>query len=324
MDALAVQGLLRRLGEEGRVFDVPRVPAGTSPASWYREFVAASKPCILMGLAKDWQAVQQWDSKGLLERLQDREVRVAVTPDGRADAVRRVTVGGEERGVFMLPEERRMPFRELLQRLEQEGEGTEEVCYAQAQNGSFSDDFSALSEDCSDSVAAFGREAFGCEKAEAVNFWFGGERSISSLHRDHYENLYVVCRGVKRFTLMPPWEIWCTHYTDYPVGRWTRQDGSWKAELDGGRVPWCSADPHDGTGTWPRMEDSHPLTVDVRPGEVLYIPCGWLHRVAQGPLTAAVNYWFEGKVGPVQLLTDTAVRLARCLDNRDALSDADE
>eukprot|EP00756_Hemistasia_phaeocysticola_P016788 Hpha_TRINITY_DN15498_c2_g13::TRINITY_DN15498_c2_g13_i1::g.173100::m.173100/K19219/JMJD7; jumonji domain-containing protein 7 len=231
MDAGAVEGVLRRLGGQGEVFEVPRVSTREmSAARWHREFVAASRPCVLTGLAEDWEALHRWDSEGLLARLEGKEVSVAVTPDGRADAVRRVA----EEDVFMLPEERRMPFEDLLRRLEAETGGVgDEVSYAQAQNGSFLAEFSSLADDCSDSVATFGCEAFGCDKPEAVNFWLGGERSVSSLHRDHYENLYVVCRGVKKFTLMPPWEIWCTHYTDYPVGRWTRRGGSWEAELQG-------------------------------------------------------------------------------------------
>lgn len=32
----------------------------------------------------------------------------------------------------------------------------------------------------------------------------GDENSVSSLHKDHYENLYFVIRGEKHFTLFPP------------------------------------------------------------------------------------------------------------------------
>ena len=37
-----------------------------------------------------------------------------------------------------------------------------------------------------------------------MNFWMGENRSVSSLHKDHYENLYAVIKGTKRFTLFPP------------------------------------------------------------------------------------------------------------------------
>lgn len=32
----------------------------------------------------------------------------------------------------------------------------------------------------------------------------GDEKSVSSLHKDHYENLYAVIRGTKSFLLFPP------------------------------------------------------------------------------------------------------------------------
>ena len=32
----------------------------------------------------------------------------------------------------------------------------------------------------------------------------GEGRSVSSLHKDHYENMYAVIRGTKKFTLFPP------------------------------------------------------------------------------------------------------------------------
>ena len=39
---------------------------------------------------------------------------------------------------------------------------------------------------------------------DAVNFWMGDERAVTSMHKDHYENLYCVVDGAKTFTLIPP------------------------------------------------------------------------------------------------------------------------
>lgn len=62
---------------------------------------------------------------------------------------------------------------------------------------------------------------------EAVNVWFGTAASASSLHKDHYENLMVVLRGTKVFTLIPPWEnAWIEDDKVYPVYRWARRAGS--------------------------------------------------------------------------------------------------
>jgi jumonji domain-containing protein 7 len=49
----------------------------------------------------------------------------------------------------------------------------------------------------------FASEAFDA-KPDAINIWIGGSKSISSLHRDPYENIYTVIRGKKIFKLYPP------------------------------------------------------------------------------------------------------------------------
>ena len=38
----------------------------------------------------------------------------------------------------------------------------------------------------------------------------------------------------------------------------------------------------------------------MRPGEVLYLPAGWIHQVEQHDDTLAVNWWFPARLdGPV-------------------------
>ena len=43
---------------------------------------------------------------------------------------------------------------------------------------------------------------------DAVNIWIGDDKSITSIHSDPYENIYLVVRGAKHFTLFPPTEAW--------------------------------------------------------------------------------------------------------------------
>jgi peptidyl-lysine (3S)-dioxygenase / protease len=44
------------------------------------------------------------------------------------------------------------------------------------------------------------------EPPEASNVWIGNEESTTSLHMDHYENLYCQVVGCKTFYLFPPTE----------------------------------------------------------------------------------------------------------------------
>lgn len=57
---------------------------------------------------------------------------------------------------------------------------------------------------------SFAREVFETQP-DATNLWIGDQRSVTSLHKDPYENLYLVIRGVKEFVLLPPTEFYCLH-----------------------------------------------------------------------------------------------------------------
>lgn len=64
-------------------------------------------------------------------------------------------------------------------------------------------------------------EAFGCQP-DAINFWMGGERSVTSMHKDPYENMYAVVRGEKTFILQPPTDLHCIPYELYTAARYKK------------------------------------------------------------------------------------------------------
>jgi jumonji domain-containing protein 7 len=49
------------------------------------------------------------------------------------------------------------------------------------------------------------------QSADAINFWLGNERSVTAMHRDNYENVYVQVVGRKHFVLLPPIEQPCVN-----------------------------------------------------------------------------------------------------------------
>ena len=59
-------------------------------------------------------------------------------------------------------------------------------------------------------------DAFGTGPPDAINLWIGNEYSISSMHKDHYENLFYVCSGEKMFTLCPPANTPFLYETEFP------------------------------------------------------------------------------------------------------------
>lgn len=61
---------------------------------------------------------------------------------------------------------------------------------------------------------------------DAINLWIGDDRSVTTTHRDPYDNLYLVIRGRKTFTLWPPVEEVCLSARLVRTGRFVYRDGS--------------------------------------------------------------------------------------------------
>ncbi|KAJ3280764.1 JmjC domain-containing protein 7 [Borealophlyctis nickersoniae] len=199
---------LSRLASEARELlgtEVVRLPRPPSPLEFLR-IVTANKPVVFQHVADDWDALRNWRDSDYLDRLLgEGEVTVAVTPNGWADAV----VDGR----FVLPYEESMSFSNLLRKFvtaNDERDATKEwqageaapggpVYYVQSQNNNLHKEFAELLQDVPAHIG-FATEALDREP-DAVNFWMGDSRATTSLHKDHYENLYLVIAGVKTFTL---------------------------------------------------------------------------------------------------------------------------
>ncbi len=196
-----------------------------------------------------------------------------------------------------------MSMVEFMARLEAEEQGNAtEVCYLQQQNNCMAEAFRPLLKDV-DEHLPWATEAMG-SRPEAVNLWVGGSQSLTTFHKDPYENLYAVVRGAKKFELMPPSDVFRMHLGIYPTAQYARTEPP-GLELrlcePASEVRWC---PIDTTSRDPEARRHHPLfwdselpgplTVTVATGEVLYLPALWFHQVQQsrGPVVA-VNYWHD-------------------------------
>ena len=112
-----------------------------------------------------------------------------------------------------------LPFAEALEHVLASTSG-HQVAYLQQQNDCFSSEFAALAGDA-DAEIAWASEALGC-KPEAVNLWIGSPESVTSFHKDHYENLYAVVSGEKHFTLVPPTDVHRMYVREYPTAHYKR------------------------------------------------------------------------------------------------------
>ncbi|XP_037068830.1 bifunctional peptidase and (3S)-lysyl hydroxylase JMJD7-like [Pollicipes pollicipes] len=175
---------------DGHVAELSEVP---SPTAFLRDWYSQNKPFIVRGAIKDWQAFKQWTPKYFRETFGEKPVTVAVTPDGYADAI-----AGE---YLALPEERSMPMAQFLDILEEPSRHNG-VFYIQKQNSNLTDELPELLNGVPSDISWMS-EALD-KSPDAVNFWMGDGRAVTSLHKDHYENIYCVVRGHKDVTLLPP------------------------------------------------------------------------------------------------------------------------
>lgn len=127
----------------------------------------------------------------------------------------------------------------------------------------------------------------------------GLDDSVSSLHKDPYENFYVPITGEKHFTLLPPHAILRLEEQEYRTARWKYESGSFSCEPTGETNRWICVNPDlkEDRELFAGLNSVKSYHVSVGKEEMLYLPSLWYHQVSQmrgkAPYTLAVNYWFD-------------------------------
>ncbi|KAJ3933696.1 MAG: cupin-like domain-containing protein [Lentinula lateritia] len=275
---------------------------GTPTALEFARIVQISRPVLI----KRFQASScKWSNDYLISKMGSRPISVAVTPNGRADAI---TLGPNGKLYFAEPAVEKMSMKSLLDNLSDDtcsaGDGAAaETYYLQSQNGNvYSSGFFNGQDDLSEfetlrqdipSDVKWCTEALD-KSPEAVNVWIGDGGSISSIHSDPYENIYTVVRGQKHFTLLPPTDGWCLDERLYPHATYVRNAGDLVLQPSPEISPpvrWASIlNPHL-PGCIP--PEAHPIHISVSENEAIYIPVGWWHHVRQSSITVALNWWYD-------------------------------
>lgn len=145
---------------------------------------------------------------------------------------------------------------------------------------------------------------------EAINLWIGNSHSVTAMHRDNYENIYVQVLGQKHFVLLPPLCQPCVNEQPLQQYNYKRAGESLtmeKEELDPearpegddgeNTVPFAVWDPDaPSTNTTTYSSLAEPMRVTLNPGDMLYLPAMWYHKVSQSAseegICVAVNYWY--------------------------------
>ncbi|GAA5892646.1 cupin-like domain-containing protein [Sporobolomyces salmoneus] len=312
-----------------------------SPLEFHR-FVAANRPVVIrrQGYRDRVAALKNWTDRYLVETMEDRQVNISVDPTGNADSI--------VDGYFVEPANVKMSISALLSKLREEDVVEEEakgkpVHYLQSQNGNLSStgEYAPLLPDVGPEGPSWAREAFG-QSPDVANVWIGGNKSKTSIHKDPYENIYLVVRGSKEFILYPPSEAYCMHEQTYPHASWSYDPTSatpftltpTQPRLS---LPWIPINPllppSAISESYPRHSLARPMRVRLEKGDVLYLPAFWYHHVSQTTdhyrsepdeedmeqkgvrATIAVNWWFDVKFeGPFWTGLELNRRLVKRLD----------
>ncbi|XP_012226382.2 bifunctional peptidase and (3S)-lysyl hydroxylase JMJD7 [Linepithema humile] len=278
--------------------EVAQINHAITPLTFFREYVSKNIPLIIKGAVKHWPAVSKWSIPFFRKVLGDETVAVAVTPNGYADAVARKDDGNE---FFVMPEERLLTMSEFLDTLENTREDS--IFYIQKQNSNFINSFCKLWSDVEVEMS-WANEAFG-KHPDAVNFWMGDERAVTSMHKDPYENVYCVVSGEKNFILHPPTDLPWIPYENYPSavykehesGKWTIEptiNETHTSEHIASSTPWICIDPlNPDYKKYPEYRNAHTLRVTLEAGDALYLPSLWFHHVTQSHACVSINYWYD-------------------------------
>jgi hypothetical protein len=112
----------------------------------------------------------------------------------------------------------------------------------------------------------------------------GNSRSVTALHKDNYENIYVQIQGQKHFVLLPPHCYPCVNEKSLRPATYVRnvEDGQLQLVMDGSAsdescsVPfaiWDPDQPHKNATPYSKLAE--PLRVTLQQGDMLYLPAMW-------------------------------------------------
>ena len=256
-----------------------------SPLAFYRDFVSQNKPVIIRNGVYNWPALKYWsENEYLLEKCNSEKlIKVSVTPNGYADAI--------TEGKFVMPHEEEMTLESFLKIMKNPGNN---VYYIQRQNSNLIEEMSELMEDIQE--LPWAKEAFNKEP-DAINFWMGDSRAVTSTHKDPYENIYCVVKGYKDITLFPPTDLPWLPYEMFDQAIFEKNmDGNFSIKTldENPKIPWIPVDPlNPDLEKYPDFVNAHPVKLRLNAGDVLYLPSLWFHHLKQSQGCIAVNFWYD-------------------------------
>jgi lysine-specific demethylase 8 len=240
---------------------VPRL-AACSPDEFQRTWVRRGTPVVIENVAASWPATTRWTLPALRERFEGAKVQLMRAPGGRVDYAGR---GGATYDPSTI------------------GRYIEALSAGAADPGYLVTMWEELPADLRADV--LWPAICGAARWSQSTLWFGPEGIVSPMHFDVPDNLYVVVRGRKRFTLVSPKDSWNVR----PMS------------LLSGQAQYAQVDPERAEGD-ARYAGAQPWVAELGSGDALYIPRFWWHHARGLELTLAVNFWWANGTGALLAL----------------------
>lgn len=191
-----------------------------NPLFFQKEFISKNVPCLITNALDDWDALDLWSDMNYLSEKINKKITIDINPDGFADSIKNE--------YFTQPLQIQGTISEYNNIREND---KTMVPYIQMQNNNFNKEFIDVfpeNEINQNLSSFFGKNFFSHSPIpDATNFWMGDERSVSSLHKDHYENIYCVINGEKHFTLIPPIFYPLFFEGKFRQGKWVLENEEW-------------------------------------------------------------------------------------------------
>jgi hypothetical protein len=221
-----------------------------SGEEFFTRYYATNTPVLLTELTKEWPALALWTPSYLRERHGNLEVEI---------------VEGRSTNPYSDHEYERLrritTMAELAARVEASDSTNDFYAIARNRNAE-SPGFADLRKDVVPPEDWFDRERF----AGAQSFWFGPKGTITTLHYDPTNILFCQLYGTKLVHLAPP--------SDSALSRAAR----------GYYSGYVERAPEDE----PELRNTPFFRIELRPGDALFIPALWWHRVEA--LSASISF----------------------------------
>ena len=232
-----------------------------SPEEWKSKYYNKEKPVIIRGQCKHWPAIKKWSQPSYI--VNNAGWRVVPTELGR---------------------HRDGDWKEQLSTIKEFIEGkivpqltdSDESSVGYIAQHDLLSHLSFLKEDVSVPELAL---AVSDENTILSNCWIGTRNTITELHRDSYENLFVQVCGSKYIRLYAP---------NQAKNLYVSSGSSHAAQ---GNCSAVTCENEDLTAH-PLHEKSEYTDCVLHPGDVLYIPSDWFHYLRALTPSASVNFWF--------------------------------